>query len=124
MNGSIAASAISASPDSAAVIDDAILSIAPGCADAIQRATTGDDVGATEDIPAEGPGGTGAPSNVQPPPFGGGGGSGGFFSPEAQVQICDNGRQHAIRFSRVDRFLGNHPGSFIGSCQITPVTSR
>ncbi|MEO8440031.1 MAG: hypothetical protein ABI540_07390 [Spartobacteria bacterium] len=53
------------------------------------------------------------------------GDGGGYFDPEQSVaQICDTGRQSAIRQSDLQRWLNGHPRSFVGSCQITPATSR
>lgn len=35
---------------------------------------------------------------------------------ESVVQICDNGRERAIRGGRVDDYLKKHPGSYVGPC--------
>ena len=78
-----------------------------------------DDKRVLEDIPEEGPG-FGAPTT--PPFFGGGGG--GFNPTETLIQVCDNGRVRTIREDRIKHFLNHHPGSFVGTCQVTPSTSR
>ena len=132
LTGEIVAAAIAAWPDSASVMTDAALSAAPACADAIQSgaARDGREVvdrrETTEDVPAEGPGNFGVPAPTYlTAPLGSVGGGGGGFNPQQPViQVCDNGRQRGVPASRVDHFLNTHPGSFVGSCQITPVASR
>lgn len=134
LTGAIVAAAIVAWPEAAAVIDDAALATAPDCADSVQTRTEStrsdgkqvldgkemlDGKETLTDIPEEGPGFS-APNT--PPFFGGGGG--GFNPQDSLVQICDNGRQRTIRESRLRQFLNNHPGAFLGTCQITPSTSR
>ncbi len=134
VTGAIVAAAIVAWPQSAALIDDAALATAPDCADSVQaqtETTRGDGkqvmdgkemLGGKEvleDIPEEGPG-FGAPNT---PPFFGGGGGG--FNPEgSSVLICDNGRQRRILEANVQRFLNNHPGAHLGTCEVTPATAR
>lgn len=141
---SIVAAGISAAPESAAVIDDAAVATAPDCVDAVQTRTESDGKQVLDgkemlgdgkeildgkevlsDIPGEGPGDFGSPPANPPPPFGPLGGGGGGFNPDdTLVMVCDNGRQRTIRGSRIDQFLHRHPGAFVGSCQITPATSR
>lgn len=134
---SIVAAAILAAPESAAVIDDAAVAIAPDCVDAVQNRTESDGKQVLDgkemldgkellsDIPAEGPSDFGAPPANPPPPFSSIGGGGGGFNPsESFVMVCDNGRQRTIRESQLDLFLNQHPGAFVGSCEVTPATSR
>lgn len=138
LTGTIVAAAISASPDDATVIDDAAVAVAPDCADSIQQRTEtttesdgkevldGKSVLPPAEIPAEGPGNfTGPQPTNQVPPLGPIGGGGGGFNPqEPIVLVCDNGHQRSVPSPRVQRFLNRHPGSFVGSCNITPSTSR
>lgn len=120
LTAAIVASATTADPDSAVAIDDAAIAIAPDCADAIQKATSK----SSQDVPAEGPVSYGgSPPTIQPPFIGGIGGGGGVNPGSAIVGVCDNGREHRIPIFRVPHFLETHPGSFIGRCQITPMTS-
>ena len=125
--GSIVAAAISAWPDSASVIDDAAIAVAPDCADAIQSATSydGKQVLDGKEVlpPGEGPDNQGAPPSNQTPLLDSIGG-GGFNPQEPTVEVCDNGRQRAIRASQLNHYLSTHPGSFVGACVITPATSR
>jgi len=123
----VVSAAVAARPDLASTITDAAIAVAPDCADAIQAALSGEGREAIEpdgkeslpDIPAEGP----PPTNVQPPPFVGGGG-GGFSPQETVVLVCDNGRERRVRETQLGNFLDAHPGAVVGTCQITPVTSR
>ncbi|MDQ3115874.1 MAG: hypothetical protein M3Q86_04565 [Verrucomicrobiota bacterium] len=134
VTGAIVAAAIVAWPQSAALIDDAALATAPDCADSVQTRTETtrndgkqvmdgkemlDGKEVLEDIPAEGPG-FGAPNT--PPFFGGGGG--GFNPGGTSVLICDNGRQRRILGDNVQMFLNNHPGAYVGNCEVTPATAR
>ncbi len=115
--GTIVGQATSAAPDSAVAIDDAALAIAPDCADAIQSASV--------EAPAEGPGNYGGPPPISQAPLPGAVGGGGGFNPgDAQVLVCDMGRQHAVRTGRIQHFLNHHPGAYIGVCQITTVVNR
>jgi hypothetical protein len=120
LTAAIVASATTADPDSAVAIDDAATAIAPDCADAIQAATSK----SSQDVPAEGPANSGGPPPINQPVFIDSGGGGGGVDPQAPiVGVCDNGREHRIPIFRVPHFLQTHPGSFVGRCQITPVTS-
>ena len=120
LTAAIVASATTANPDSAVAIDDAAIAIAPDCADAIQAATSK----SSQDVPAEGPSTSGgSPPSGQSPLIGPIGGGGGVNPDSTIVGVCDNGREHRIPIFRVAHFLQTHPGSFIGRCQITPVTS-
>jgi hypothetical protein len=111
----------------AAAIQDAALSAAPDCADAIQDALARDGkeiLGGGKEIlqpPAEGPAG---PIALLPPPGSVPGGAGGFNPQENVVQVCDNGTQRSIRADQLAAFLSSHPGSFVGSCQPTPTQNR
>jgi len=125
LTAEIVGSAVAAAPDSAVAIDDAAVAIAPDCADAIQAATS-----KSTQEPREGPpddtSDFGAPptSNFPPVILDTGGGGGG---PNPQVEfvgICDNGQDRRIPSRAVGRFLATHPGSFVGRCQVAPVTSR
>jgi hypothetical protein len=126
LTGAIVAAAIAASPRSAAAIDDAAMATAPQCADSVQTKTETVDIrqvlhgkGTLEDIPQEGPELT-APAVV---PFATGGVAG--FSPDDSfVHVCDNGQQRRIPQSRLRAFLKNHPGSYVGRCDVTPSSSR
>ncbi len=147
VTGAIVAAAIVAWPQSAALIDDAALATAPDCADSVQTRTESTRSDGKQvmdgkemidgkemlDIPEEGPG-FGAPST--PPFFDGGGG---FHPGDDIVIICDNGQQRRILVARaqsdhgrerrilgrnVQRFLDNHPGAYIGPCEVTPATAR
>ncbi len=133
LTGAIVAAAIVASPQSAAVIDDAALASAPECADSVQTRTETSDGKQVldgkemldgkrvleEDIPVEGPG-FAAPAT--PLFFGGGGG--GVNPQDTVVPVCDNGQQRRIPANRLRQFLNNHPGSYVGRCEVTPSTSR
>lgn len=133
VTGAIVAAAIVAWPQSAALIDDAALATAPDCADSVQtrtETTRNDgkqvmdgkemlDGKEVLDIPEEGPV-FGAPNT---PPFLGGGG-GGFNPGNPIVLICDNGRQRRILGDNVQMFLDNHPGAYVGTCEVTPATAR
>jgi hypothetical protein len=120
LTAAIVGSAIASAPDSAAAIDDAAVAIAPDCADAIQAATSK----SSPEAPSEGPSNFGAPPPTNQPILLDSGGGGGGSSPEtAIVGVCDNGQQRRIQINRVPHFLSTHPGSFVGKCQVTPVTS-
>ena len=128
LTGAIAAAAITAAPDFAVAIDDAVIAVAPDCADAIQGAPAHDGKEQVspggENVPTEGASNFGgAPPSSQSPFIGSVGGGGGFDPQTAIVGVCDNGREHRIPINRVAHFLATHPGSFVGRCQITPVTS-
>ncbi|HEY2801938.1 MAG TPA: hypothetical protein VGI85_15205 [Chthoniobacterales bacterium] len=109
----------------ASAIQDAALSVAPDCADAIQDALARDGkeilAGGKEILepPAEGPAG---PIALLPPP-GSVPGAGGF-NPPGHVQVCDNGTQRSISQDQLAEFLSSHPGSFVGTCQPTPTQNR
>ncbi|MGI8957166.1 MAG: hypothetical protein ACR2II_09670 [Chthoniobacterales bacterium] len=134
LTGAIVAAAIVGWPQAAAQIDDAAIAAAPECSDAVQTHTenTRNDgkqvmdgkemfdgkrpLGDTpEEVAVFGP------PNTPPFFFGGGGG---FNPAEPLIQVCDNGRMVTIREGRLTHYLNNHPGSFVGMCQITPSTSR
>ena len=117
LTAAIVVSATAADPDSAVAIEDAAVAAAPDCADAIQAATARN--------PAEGPANSGSSAPTNQPPFVGSVGGGGGFDPNiATVLVCDNGIQRFVPANLVARFIGKHPGSFVGRCQITPATSR
>jgi hypothetical protein len=118
--GAIVAAAVAALPDAASAIADGALAAAPNCADVIQSALE-------PAAPGEGPaGGFGAnpPGGVLPPPGSVGGGGGGVNPQEQPVLVCDNGAQVTVLLSQLTAYLSAHPGSFVGSCQPTPVTNR
>ena len=133
LTGAIVAAATSAAPDYAVAIDDAAVAVAPDCADAIQGTTVSDGkevrndgkevLPGDENVPAEGPSSfSGAPPIGQQPILGGIGGGGN--PQDATIGVCDNGRQRRVPVNRLTRYLANHPGSYVGTCQITPVASR
>ncbi len=140
LTGEIVAAATSAAPDSAAIIDDAAMGVAPDCADYVQGATTrdgkqllgdgkeilgdGKEILPAADIPREGPRDFNSNVPVPQPPLPGTVGAGGFPPQNSTVQICDNGQQRTIAASRLSHFLETHPGAFAGRCQVTPVVSR
>lgn len=117
----IVSAAIAAAPSEASVIDDAALALAPDCADAIQAAA-----GDGKEIvppPAEGPEdfGGGVPLGQVPLP----GIIGGGVTPQEQlILVCDNGTQRRVLATDLGNFLNTHPGSFVGSCQPTPVANQ
>ncbi len=121
---SIVGAGIRVAPSEASAIDDAALAIAPDCADAIQAAIPHDGKEVLE-APAEGPAdfSSGAPTNQLPLPGSIGGGGGGFNPQDNLILVCDNGTQRKVRESQLGSFLSGHPGSFVGSCQPTPVTN-
>lgn len=133
LTGEIVAAATSAAPDSAALIDDAAVAVAPDCADFVQGATTRDGKQLRgggkeipeEDIPREGPTRFNETIPVAQPPLPGSVGGGAGFPPQnSTVQICDNGQQRTVSESRLAHFLETHPGAFAGRCQVTPAVSR
>ncbi|HEY1582823.1 MAG TPA: hypothetical protein VGF73_06985 [Chthoniobacterales bacterium] len=126
LTGTIVAAAVAAAPASAVAVEDAAMAVAPDCADAIEGESTHESDGKEVlDVPAEGPGNYGGPPPISQAPLPGAVGGGGGFNPqELRVQICDNGRQRGIRTTRVNHYLNAHPGSFIGTCQVTPAVSR
>lgn len=109
--------AITANPEAASEIADAALDVTPSCADAIQLAGI--------KPPGEGPNEanqTDGPTNQNPPP--GSVAGGGVDPQEATTLICDNGTQVNVAASRVESYLQNHQGAFVGNCQLTPDTNR
>lgn len=123
--GTIVTAAIQVAPSEVSVIQDAALAIAPDCADAIQAATILDSKDAKDvgGIAAENPSYIGPISQV-PLPGSVGGGGGGINPGEQIFMVCDNGTQRSIRASQLGAFLTSHPGSFVGSCHVTPATNR
>ena len=128
LTGAIVAAAVSATPDDAVAIEDAAVAAAPDCADAIQGATAHDGkevLSGGENAPEEGPTNfSGSPPTNQLPFIGSVGGGGGFDPGIAPVLVCDNGIARFVPANLVARFIAKHPGSFVGSCVITPSTSR
>ncbi len=129
LTAEIVGSAIASAPDSAVAIDDAAVAIAPDCADAIQAATSKSSQGPHEPLAErtsdEEPSDFGAPPLTAQPVLLDTGGGGGGSSPETVlVSVCDNGHDRRIASNAVPHFLATHPGSFVGRCQVTPVTSR
>ena len=125
LTAEIVGSAVAAAPESAAAIDDAAVAIAPDCADAIQAATSKAPLEPVGEGPTdENPDFNAPPSNFPPIVLDTGGGGGGPSPQIKFVGICDNGHDRRIPSPAVDRFLATHPGSFVGRCQVTPVTSR
>ncbi|MGI8431991.1 MAG: hypothetical protein ACR2MW_06865 [Chthoniobacterales bacterium] len=119
-------------PSETSLIQDAALTLAPDCADAIQGLGDGKEVLDGKEMldgkevlepPAEGPadGQGSGPIGQVPGLFGGGGGGG---NPQINLLlICDNGTQRRVREDQLAAFLGSHPGSFVGTCQPTPVAN-
>ena len=126
LTAEIVGSAVAAAPDSAVAIDDAAVAIAPDCADAIQAATSKSNQAPHEPVAGdEGPTDFGAPLSTNPPLIIDTGGGGGGSAPQnVVVSVCDNGQDRRIAGGDVRHFLATHPGSFVGRCQVTPVTSR
>ena len=123
LTAEIVGSAIASAPDSAVAIDDAAVAIAPDCADAIQAATSKSSHEAPEAV-TEGPSDFGAPPSTTQPVLLDTGGGGGASPETVIVGVCDNGQDSRIPSNQVPHFLATHPGSFVGRCQVTPVTSR
>ena len=114
--GAVVRAAVRAAPDEASTIADAALAVVPDCADAIQQASN---------IPGEGPDNFGGGPTTQVPLPGSTGGGGGGINPEDQkLLVCDNGTQRTVRQSQLGGFLSSHPGSFVGTCQVTPATNK
>ena len=130
LTAEIVGSAVAAAPDAAVAIDDGAVAIAPDCADAIQAATSKSSQEPHEPLAErssdeEGSSNFGAPPSTTQPVLLDTGGGGGGSSPESVlVSVCDNGHDRRIASNAVPHFLATHPGSFVGRCQVTPVTSR
>lgn len=125
LTAEIVGSAVAAAPDPAVAIDDAAVSIAPDCADAIQAATSKSSQ--EPHAPPSDDGSTdfgNAPTTSPPVILDTGGGGGGSVPETVVVGVCDNGQDRRIPTGDVRHFLATHPGSFVGRCQVTPVTSR
>lgn len=110
-------------PSQTSVIQDAALALAPDCADAIQDLGDGKQLLDGKEVlepPAEGPGA--GPVGQVPGSVGGGGGGG---NPQIDlILVCDNGTQRRVREDQLAAFLNSHPGSFVGTCQPTPVANQ
>jgi hypothetical protein len=124
LTAEIVGSAVAAAPESAAAIDDAAVAIAPDCADAIQAATSKAPEAVGEGPPEDNTNFGPPPSDFPPVVLDTGGGGGGPIPQNTIIGVCDNGQDRRILVSNVGHFLTTHPGSFVGRCQVTPVTSR
>jgi hypothetical protein len=124
LTAEIAGSAVAAAPESAVTIDDAAVASAPDCADAIQAATSKASQEPHAPPAEDGSPDVGTPPSISPPVLDTGGGGGGSNPQNAVVGVCDNGQDRSIASGDVRHFLATHPGSFVGRCQVTPVTSR
>ena len=124
LTGEIVGAAVAAAPESAVTIDDAAVAIAPDCADAIQAATSKPPEAVAEGPPEDNTDFGTPPSNMPPVLIDPGGGGGGPSPEITIVGVCDNGQDRRIPSKAVGHFLATHPGSFVGRCQVTPVTSR
>ncbi|MGI8890773.1 MAG: hypothetical protein ACR2G0_08335 [Chthoniobacterales bacterium] len=136
LTSAIVAAAVSAAPQAAAEIDDAAVATAPDCVDSVQNRTESDGKQVLDgkevlsaQVPAEGPVDLDESPSNQTPPINflpnGGGGVVSVNPPQLSfVTVCDNGQQRTVKSVRVPHWLSVHPGGFVGSCEVTPATSR